>query len=185
MPDWPHSPLHRFAEAGTYMVTGATLYHKLHFLGAEKLDLLQDTLFQFAASYGWQLQAWALLPNHYHFVAISEQPENLWRFIKTYHSLTSREANKIDGRVGRRVWFQYCDSHITYQASYLARLRYVHYNPVHHGLVRDATQYRWCSARWFEQQATTSFYKTVRSFPIDRLKVMEVECKLDEDGCFG
>lgn len=57
MPDWPHSPIHRFSDAGTYMVTGATLYRKLFFLGEEKLDLLQDTLFQFAESYGWQLQA--------------------------------------------------------------------------------------------------------------------------------
>ena len=34
--------------------------------------------------------------------------------------------------------------------SYLARLNYVHQNPVKHGLVRVANQYRWCSAAWLE-----------------------------------
>lgn len=178
MPDWPHSPIHRFTEAGTYMVTGATYYRKLLFLEEDKLDLLQETLHQQAGALGWQLQAWALLPNHYHFIGISDQPENLWHFIQAFHSITSREVNRMDGKSGRRVWYQYWDSQITYEASYLARLNYVHYNPVHHGLVRDATQYRWCSARWFEQKAEKSFYKTVRSFPIDRLDVMEIECRL-------
>src|ERR1700689_3090201 len=42
-----------------------------------------------------------------------------------------------------------------------ARLHYVHRNPVHHGLVRAATAYPWCSAAWFETEAPASFRKTV------------------------
>lgn len=71
MRDWPHSPLHRLGQPGAYMVTAGT-YRKQHFFAsAERLDYLCDSLFNFVEKYGWQLQAWAVFPNHYHFVAIS------------------------------------------------------------------------------------------------------------------
>ncbi len=71
----------------------------------------------------------------------------------------------------RKVWFQYWDSRITFERSYLARLNYVHYNPVKHGVTANATNYPWCSAAWFDQNAPTSFVKTVKSFKTDKLKV--------------
>ena len=71
------------------------------------------------------------------------------------------------------MWYQFFDSHITYQRSYLARLKYVHENPVHHGLVDAARNYRWCSAAWFEREAHVAFQKTVASFKVDRIKVVD------------
>jgi len=49
----------------------------------------------------------------------------------------------------------------------------VHENPVHHGLVRTATAYPWCSAGWFERTASRAFQSTVSSFKIDRVKVYD------------
>lgn len=77
--------------------------------------------------------------------------------------------NTQDGESGRKVWFQYWDTHLPFQASYMARLKYVHLNPVHHGIVTVATDYEWCSARWFEANASPAFVKSVTSFPTDRL----------------
>jgi len=71
------------------------------------------------------------------------------------------------------MWFQYFDSHITYPASYYTRLKYVHYNPAHHGLVQQAVNYRWCSASWFEQKADPVFYKTIQQFKTDRVNVVD------------
>jgi putative transposase len=79
----------------------------------------------------------------------------------------------MDNTPGRKVWFQYWDSVITYQASYLARLNYVHYNPVHHGIAGDAAGYPWCSAGWFQESAEPVFYQSVREIKTDRLKVMD------------
>src|SRR6266568_1178059 len=59
--------------------------------------------------------------------------------------------------MGRRVWFQYHDTQLTFEKSYLARLKYVNENPVHHGIVLRATNYGWCSARWFEDHAERAF----------------------------
>ncbi len=66
-----HRPLHRISEKGIYMVTSATYQKVLHFKSPDRLDFLQQSLLELAEMYGWNLQAWAVLANHYHFVAES------------------------------------------------------------------------------------------------------------------
>ncbi len=156
------------------MVTGAT-YKKEPLLAADaRLQLVHDALLQLAERYQWSLEAWAVLSNHYHFVAVApEEPGSLAAFIRHLHSDTARELNRLDSEQGRRVWYQYWEQRITHETSYLARLNYVHHNPVKHGVVRDATTYKWCSARWFKANAEASFVETVRSFETDRLRVVD------------
>jgi putative transposase len=89
------------------------------------------------------------------------------------HTLSAREINEADGQPGRKVWFQYFDSHITYTNSYLPRLKYVHHNPVHHGVVACAEHYPWCSASWFTRTAKPAFRATVESFKTDALRVVD------------
>ncbi|HOO57343.1 MAG TPA: transposase [bacterium] len=172
MKQWPHSPIHIIDGSGTFMVTAAT-YKKQHFFNSErKIQFLHDILLEKAAELGWQLQAWAVFPNHYHFLAISsDTPENLPLLIRKIHGATSKHINDEDNVSGRKVWFQYWDSCITYQSSYYARLNYVHNNPVHHGLVDNALKYKWCSASWFEATSEEPFRKTVSGFKTDRIKI--------------
>ena len=174
MADWAHAPVHKVDEEGTYFLTGATLYKRHHFRAEDRLTLLQNELFKLANQYGWLLQAWAVFSNHYHFVALSpENPENLEDMVTELHQSTATDINGKDNARGRTVWYNYWDTQITYQKSYLARLKYVHYNPVKHGLVEDPVNYRWCSASWFEQHASLAFQKTVGSFKIDRVNVFD------------
>ena len=156
------------------MVTRATYYKRPHFRTEDRLDFLTDALLEMAGRYGWRLQEWAVVPNHYHFVAISpDDPSSLRTLVTQLHSQTAKYLNQLDGTPRRRVWFQYYDSHITYQRSYLARLKYVHHNPVKHGCAHEATTYRWCSAGWFETHASPAFQRTVDTFQVDRLNVID------------
>jgi putative transposase len=174
MPDWPHSPTHRLDSAGAYMVTAATYQKQPLFCSAKRLTYLCETLLHLAPLHGWKLEAWAVFPNHYHLVGISQRNAfTLPRFIGHLHTLTAKEINRLDETPGRRVWFQYWDSHLTYLRSYLARLNYVHCNAVRHGLVRLAARYPWSSAGWFEREAEKSFYQTVMRIRSDRIKVMD------------
>lgn len=174
MPDWPHAPTHRFIESGSYMVTAATYQKAHHFRSADRLGHFQNCLLELAGEFGWNLDAWAVFSNHYHWVGTSpESPENLSAFINKLHTTLARFANQLDGTEGRKVWYQYWDTALTFEQSYFARLNYVIHNPVHHGLVQRETDYRWCSATWFECHAKPVFVKTVRSFKIDRLKVYD------------
>ncbi|MGA7853196.1 MAG: transposase [Candidatus Acidiferrales bacterium] len=171
MADWPHSPLHRLDASGTYMVTAGT-YRKEPFFGnGTRLSILQRHLFALCTEYTAALQAWAIFPNHYHFVTQFENPSVLRGLVRRLYSATAQEVNRLDLAQGRKVWFQYWDSQITFQGSYFARLRYVHENAVHHGIVRRASNYPWCSAGWFERKATPGFRKTVSGFPCDKLEI--------------
>jgi putative transposase len=174
MPDWPHSPTHRLDSAGAYMVTAGTYRKQPLFGSAKRLTYLCETLLHLAPQHGWKLEAWAVFPNHYHFVAMSQQKAStLPKFIGHLHTVTAAEINRRDETPGRKVWFQYWDSHLTYPESYLARLNYVHANALRHGLVRQPSHYVWCSAGWFEREAERPFYKTVMRIRSDCVKVRD------------
>ena len=174
MPDWPHGPVHRLSEKGAYIITAGTYQKEHYFHDAERLNLLMDNLFKFSLEYEIKLQAWAILSNHYHFIAMTpEKPGTLKKLIQRLHGVTSKEINRMDGKKGRKVWFQYWDTKLTYERSYLARLKYVNYNPVHHGIVENALHYKWCSASWFENNADRSFFKRVKELKINRVNITD------------
>jgi len=85
--------------------------------------------------------------------------------------LSAKAVNSMDGIAGRRVWYQYWDTRIRYEKSYLARLNYVNQNAVKHGLVSVASEYRWCSASGFATDFGASFARMVSTFAIDRVRV--------------
>jgi putative transposase len=113
------------------------------FPGSERLDLLESMLLELAKKFGWQLEAWAVFSNHYHFVGHS-RPESakLNTFLGALRTATATAANEIDGTPARQVWHNFWETKLTYERSYLARLNYVHQNAVKHGLVQVANQYR-------------------------------------------
>ncbi len=173
---WPHGPLHLFVPNALYFVTASTLHKQRIFDTAAKLTLLQNTLFEVMLAYGWELQAWALFVNHYHFIARApEDGTSLKRLIQRLHSQSARLVNETDRTPGRRVWFQYWDTCLTYEKSYYARLNYVHNNPVKHGLVSIAEQYPFCSAAWFKAHASDDFRKKLATIPYDRVNVPDVD----------
>jgi putative transposase len=174
---WPHAPTHQLTERGSYFVTSAT-YQKTHFFrGATRLRVLHRGLLKVAEQFGWQLEAWAIFSNHYHFVAHSP-PEatdafSLRAMLGLLHVKTSSWINKLENKSGRQVWFNFWDTRLTYQRSYLARLNYVHQNPVKHGLVPVACQYPWCSAGWFERTASPAAVKSIYRFKTKNISVAD------------
>jgi len=172
--DWPHAPVHRLSENAVYIVTAGTLY-KEHFFNADpKRDLLERMLLSMSKCHGWQLEAWAVMANHYHFVARGNpQSTNLGKFLQKLHYDSARLLNQMEGQPGRKVWYNFRDTRLTHQYSYLARLNYVHQNAVRHGLVAVANQYPWCSAAWFERSASPAQVKTIYSFKADRVNVYD------------
>lgn len=180
MRPWPHAPARQVNLAGVYMVTAATYLKAPVFCSRQRLDLLQSSLFQLAEKYSAVLQAWAIFPNHYHFIAVLKEPAKLSRLIGHLHTVTAGQVNRLDAVRGRKIWFQFWDSRLTYRNSYFARMRYVLENPVRHGVVRTASNYPWCSARLLEWEATPAFRKTILSFPCEGIRVRDdFEVKMD------
>ncbi len=169
---WPHAPPHYFTLHGIYIITAATLHRKRLFDSDAKLDLFRDTTFELAKSYELILQAWAFFPNHYHLVISFENSKTTHRdFARHLHRELAMQLNRVDATRGRRVMYEFWDTHLTFEKSWLARLNYVHQNAVKHGLVPLANRYPWCSAPWFESNAQSGFVKSVYSFKTDRITV--------------
>jgi len=170
--DWPHAPVQRMCEHGIYFVTAGTLHKQHRFDTPAKRDMLERMLLSLARKSVWQLEAWAVLVNHYHIV-VRGAPDSvpLREFLRELHSRSAIELNRMDGVAGRAVWHNFRDTRLTYQYSYLARLNYVHRNAVKHGLVPVANQYPWCSAAWFERTASPAQVKTIYRFKTDQVKV--------------
>jgi len=160
------------SENGSYFVTAGTL-HKVHlFRDTLRLDLLEFKLLTLAEKYNWQIEAWAVFPNHYHLVCRGcPESADLGKYLKHLHADTARELNRLDASEGRQVWHNFRDTKLTFEKSYLARLNYTHQNAVKHGLVKVANQYRWCSAAWFERVATPTQVQTIYSFKTDQVNV--------------
>jgi putative transposase len=172
---WPHAPDHRLDAGGTFFVTVSTYQRQHHFQGKARLAVLHRGLLKVAVDFGWRLEAWAVFSNHYHFIGHSptdaETAENLSQMLGLLHEKTAKWINKLDKAPARKVWHNYRETRLTYEKSYLARLNYVHQNPVKHGLVPVANQYPWCSAGWFERTATPSQIKTIYRFKTDQMKM--------------
>ncbi len=171
---WPHAPVHKLSEQGAYIVTAGTLYKAHYFREPERLTFLHQELLMEAQRAGWHLQAWAVFSNHYHFIGVPLTcPTTLPTFIAKVHKKTASWVNHLDKTPKRTVWHNYWDTHLTYNASYLPRLKYVHNNAVKHGLVKLAQEYPWCSARWFDAMASKALKGTLERFKTDKLRILD------------
>jgi putative transposase len=174
---WPHAPTHQLNDRGTYFVTASTYDKQHHFAGTRRLRVLHRGLLSLTQEFGWRLEAWAVFSNHYHFVAHSpaesDDASSLSAMLRTLHVKTAEWINKLDTTAGRQAWFNFWDTKLTHQRSYLARLNYVHQNAVKHKLVPVACQYPWCSASWFERTASASMVRSIYRFKTDRVSVSD------------
>ena len=172
---WPHAPPHWLFHPGIYMVTAST-FHRQRILNTPAiLDAVTHLLIDSAKDFDWSLRAWAVLNNHYHFLAESPVATaiSLREWLKDFHRQAATRVNELAGCRGRRVWMNFRDTRVTHQTSYRARLRYVNQNPVHHHLVPEASLYRWCSAAGFETNAPKSFVESVARFKTDKLDIWD------------
>jgi putative transposase len=162
------------AESGTYIVTASTYQKVHHFRGSERLAVLHRGLLAVARDFGWNLEAWAVFSNHYHFIGHSpSEATSLSGMLSMLHAKTAGWVNRLDRAPQRQVWFNFWETRLTYQQSYLTRLNYVHQNPVRHGLVPVANQYPWCSAAWFEREASAAMVKSIYRFKTDHVTMMD------------
>ena len=168
------NPPHYFVPNAMYMVTETILHNQQLLDEDRKKQFVLETLFDRSKLLGWELQAWSILNNHYHFICKAPDAANtLSKLVRQVHSISAIQLNQWDKQLGRQVWFNYWDTCLTYEKAYFARLHYVHQNPVKHGLVENALDYLFCSYKWFIEQANEALKKQVFDQPIDRIKVID------------
>ncbi|PLX80901.1 MAG: transposase [Desulfuromonas sp.] len=103
---------------------------------------------EYCSQYEIDLWAYCLMTNHIHLLAVPRTPEGLGRGIGLVNQQYTRYINRRYFRSGR-VWQNRFHSCIVDTDEHLwAVARYIENNPVNAGMVTNACEYRWSSARF-------------------------------------
>jgi putative transposase len=168
---YPHNPPHLFLPNGIYFITGATL-HKIHYL---KTDAAKEQTYNYMqksfSHYGWHIHDWVILDNHYHIMAAAPQDAaSLPHVINNFHRFSGLWIKKHLDLIGEdKIWHNYWDTCVDYEASYYARIHYLWFNSVKHGYVDDPKKWRFgsCASRHEKE------IEPVIQYPIDKLKIQD------------
>ena len=90
--------------------------------------------------------AWCLMPNHVHLVVVPAAPDGLAKAVGDTHRDYTRVINRRYGWTGY-LWQGRFGSCAMDEPHCLAAIRYVERNPERAGLVADAADWPWSSAR--------------------------------------
>ena len=172
---YEHNPAHYYCENGKYFITGATYKHIRYFTDEQAKEKLLFPIRKGFSDKGWILEDWVILDDHYHLMADSNgNNEFLKSIINSVHRYTATWLNRRDNCQGRKIWYNYWDSLITFERSYYARLNYIWYNPVKHGYCKYAEEYKFGSFRERYLVDKTYLEDLKEDFPWDKLEVYEV-----------
>jgi putative transposase len=132
-----------------------------------------EYVFRSFEHYGWNIEDWVLLDNHYHLMAQApEAASTLSRVMNNFHRFSALWLKKHVSHVvrSRPVWGNFRDTCITRENAYYARINYIWHNPVKHDYVSDARMWRYGS---FYSRATAwdSVAEIIDNYPCDRVNV--------------
>jgi putative transposase len=167
-----HAPPHFFLSGCIYFVTAGTYRKRDLFKERERLAKLQRTLLEQIDRFHWDLHAWVVFSNHYHFAATaSDDPDTLTAILRGVHSIAAKYVNQLDHSADRRVWSNFWDTCITNKGPFLERLNYIHYNAVKHGLAERPEDNEFCSYAWFLETADEDIKQAAITQPYERILV--------------
>ena len=106
------------------------------------LELLSSA----ADEHGIAIWAWCLMINHVHLVAVPGTEGSLARGMEAVHGQYARELNRHFARTGHLWQARYYSAPLD-DEHLIAAVRYVELNPVRAGIVANAWDYPWSSAR--------------------------------------
>jgi REP element-mobilizing transposase RayT len=113
---------------------------------AKVAALVQGSLLHFDGQ-RYRLLAWCIMPNHVHVVIEPTEGHTLSAIVKSWKSFTSRQVNAHLGRTGTFWEADYFDRYMRNEEHLMRTIEYVENNPVKAGLVREAADWPWSSAR--------------------------------------
>jgi len=149
---YPHNPPHLFIDGAVYFITGGIL-QKQHILQHDiHKQIVLDVVEKCFNHFGWQINAWIILSNHYHLMAKAKIAKDMPTIIARVHGASATQINRHDGTPGRDVWWNYWDTCIRAEHDFNLRLNYIYWNAVKHGIVNHPEDYIWSSFMTINQQ---------------------------------
>ena len=119
-----------------------------HLRQPELADMVVEAIHYNAFVLGhYELHAFVVMPNHVHVLVTPTLA--LCKLTKSLKGITAKRANAMMALTGSPFWQEESYDHLVRNQREFEKIRwYIEENPVRAGLVGDARQYRWSSARW-------------------------------------
>jgi putative transposase len=164
-----HSPYHLDSGKRHYHITAACFEHKAHVgHSMERMSAFAEALLDTFEQHCLGIRAWALLPNHYHALVITDAVLPLLAALGKLHGRTAYQWNGEEQTRGRQVWCKAVETVMKNDAHYYATLNYIHHNPVKHGYAAKWSHWPWSSAPQFLQNVSPDdALRMWRAYPID------------------
>ncbi len=143
-------PCHLYIDDAPYFITAATYQHQ-KLLDDELKSQLEKIIQKTFKEYGWKLDAWVILDNHYHLLCQSKHGKDLTRIMAKVHNLSAQLIKAKTG-VTTKIWSNYWDYCPRNAEEYTTRLCYLLNNPYKHGYVDDLKDWQWSSFHQYYQE---------------------------------
>jgi putative transposase len=143
-----HRPPHP-ETAKQHRIVSAACYEHQHRLDSNaRLAWFEDELLSTLKRLGVQCAAWCVLPNHYHLLVLLADYRPFSLELGRLHGRTSREMNRQDGAMGRKIWCKTMDRTMRSLAHFLTTINYIHHSPVKQGYVEKWQEWPYSSVHW-------------------------------------
>ncbi len=168
-----HTPAHLFLDNTAYFLTAA-IYEKRHLLAQDVLkEQLLALIEESFARFGWNLDEWVILDNHYHLLGRSSKGADLPKLMGRIHSRSGTFIHEATG-CALPVWWNYWDYCPRDEHDYYVRQNYLFNNPLKHSYVTDLKMYRFSSfPRLLETQGRKTTIRQFREYAEYQALVVE------------
>lgn len=116
------------------------------FFDDEDREFYLKMLQEYAKKFSVEVWAYCLMTNHIHLILRPTTDKGLQQVLKPLHMRYAQYINKKMGWKGHLWQGRYFSSALDEAYTYSA-IRYIEQNPVRAGMVKDASEYSWSSAR--------------------------------------
>jgi putative transposase len=140
-----HAPLASVA-GGIYHVTARGNRQQVTYVDDRDRLLFLELFERVAERRHWETYAYCLMPNHYHLVVMTPEP-NLSRGIQLVNSAYAQRFNKRYGLTGHLFQGRFHSVLVASHRHLLELSRYLAQNPVRAGLCAQPSDWPWSSCR--------------------------------------
>ena len=173
---YKHNPPHLFRPNSKYFITAGIYRKKILLRSDESKERLLKSLSRGCKDFGFELEDWVILDNHYHvMISSSEKDVFLDKLFREVHKFTALwiKKNISDAQKEAKIFHNYWDSCIDHENSYFARLNYIYYNPVKHGYVDYPEEYKFGSYYYRIGSEKKLLDHLRRSYPFGGLTIQD------------
>jgi REP element-mobilizing transposase RayT len=129
-------------------ITTDTYKQRSIFVSEDKINKIYEALDEVYPRYDFKINGFVIMPTHCHFIVVSQNNDlsEIMHDMKGITAFRVLDCNLIDGKLWQRGFY---DHVIRNRKDLIEKLNYIHQNPIRAGLVKDISDYKHSSFKFY------------------------------------